>query len=346
MSVPPVLTSTYVKGGDVGYARDGNPTWAAFEEAIGALEGGRALAFSSGMGAVSAVLGLVPLGAVVAAPMDAYTGTRFLMTDLEKKGRLRFAPVDVTDAGATLSALEDGGMLWIESPTNPMLRVADIAHLAQGAHERGATVVVDNTFATPLLQNPLELGADVVVHSATKYLSGHSDVLLGAVVTRDDGLYDEYYKARVLGGAIPGPMETFLALRGIRTLGVRLERQLANAMELATRLDADARVTKVRYPGLGNDPGHELAARQMRGFGAIVSFELPSVEASDALCEAIELIAHTTSLGGVETTLERRGTWEGEGLTPGSLIRMSVGCENVEDLWSDLSSALGPPSRP
>ncbi len=343
--MPPVLTSTFVKGGEVGYSRDGNPTWSALEEAIGALEGGRALVFSSGMGAASAVLGAVALGSVVAAPFDAYTGVRFLLTDLEKKGRVRFAPIDVTDPGGVLDAIGSNDLLWIESPTNPMLRIADIELLAAGAHERGATVVVDNTFATPLLQNPLELGADVVVHSITKYLAGHSDVLLGAIVTRNDELFDEYYEARVLGGAIPGPMETFLALRGIRTLGVRLERQMANAMVLAERLDADPRVTKVRYPGLTEDPGHELAARQMRGFGAIVSFEMPTVEASDLVCEAVRLIVHTTSLGGVETSLERRGTWEGEETTPGSLIRMSVGCENVNDLWSDLSSALGPPSR-
>lgn len=341
--MPPVLTSTFVKGGEVGYTRDGNPTWAALEETIGALEGGRSLVFSSGMGAASAVLGAVALGSTVAAPMDAYTGVRFLLNDLEKKGRVHFAPIDVTDSVMVLDAIGNNDLLWIESPTNPMLRIADIELLAEGAHERGATVVVDNTFATPLLQNPLDLGADVVVHSITKYLSGHSDVLLGAIVTRDDALFDEYYRARVLGGAIPGPMETFLALRGIRTLGVRLERQMANAMILAERLEADERVVKVRYPGLNDDPGHDLAARQMRGFGAMISFEPVSVEAADKLCEALRLIGHTTSLGGVETTLERRGTWEGEEMTPGSLIRMSVGCENVNDLWSDLSSALGPP---
>lgn len=344
-SVPPVFSSTFVLGGEITYGRYGNPIWSALEETIGALEGGRCLVFASGMAAVTAVLETLPMGASVAAPKDAYLGTRGVLGERSETGRLAARLVDITDTDETLAACESGGMLWIESPTNPMVGIADIRALAVGAHAAGALVVVDNTFATPLAQRPLELGADVVVHSLTKYLSGHSDVVLGAVVTRDDGLYDRLLHERSSTGAIAGPMEAFLALRGLRTLGVRFDRQQRNAMELARRLEEHPAVTRVRYPGLPGDPGHSLATEQMNGYGAIVSFELENEGAAESVCEKVRLIAHMTSLGGVETSIERRAVWAGEESIPASLLRMSVGCENVEDLWGDLSSALAS-SRP
>jgi cystathionine gamma-synthase len=206
-------------------------------------------------------------------------------------------------------------------------------------------VVVDNTFATPLLQRPLDLGVDVVVHSVTKFLSGHSDLVMGAAVTRDAERLDGLRLRRSLHGSIPGPLEAFLALRGVRTLPVRLERAQSNAAELARRLAAHPAVSLVRYPGLPGHPGHELAARQMEGFGAMLSFELQGgAPAADALCGAVRVCVHATSLGGVETLLERRQRWEGEESTPPSLVRVSVGIEDIEDLWDDLEAALGAPA--
>jgi cystathionine gamma-synthase len=341
LSVPPVLTSTYHAEGDYLYGRDANPTWEAFEEVLGALEGGRCLSFASGLAAVSAVLEAVPLGGVVVVARDAYNGTRRLLSDLEAKGRVAVRAVDITDVDATAAALPGAAMLWLESPTNPLMAVADLAALTELGRAAGARVVVDNTFATPLLQRPLDLGAPVVVHSVTKFLSGHSDVVMGAVITDDDGFFDHLTKMRSLRGAIPGPLEAFLALRGVRTLPVRLERAQATAGELAARLTIHPTVERVRYPGLPSDPGHALAARQMRGFGAMLSFEVRGgAAAADAVCAAVQLLVPATSLGGVETLIERRGRWQGEENTPPSLLRMSVGLEHVDDLWRDLDAAL------
>jgi cystathionine gamma-synthase len=342
LSVPVALASTYRAGGDgPHYGRDGNPTWTALEDAIGALEGGSALAFSSGMAAAAAVFDGLPAGAVVIAPARGYHGVRRLLADAASRGHLRVRLADVSAGPETITMCRGADLLWIESPTNPLLDLADIALLADGARAAGARVAVDNTLATPLLQRPLDLGADVVVHSASKLLSGHSDLVMGAAVTRDPQMAASLAARRSVGGAVPGPLEAFLALRGLRTLPLRLERAQASAGELAGRLSAHPAVAAVRYPGLPGAPGHELAARQMQGFGTMLAFEVhDGAEAADAVCDAVRLIVPATSLGGVETMIERRARWPGEELTPPGLLRLSVGLEHVEDLWQDLEAAL------
>jgi cystathionine gamma-synthase len=326
LNQPLTMASTYVAGGDLEYGRYGNPTWAAFEQALGELEGGRCLAFATGLATVATVLDLVGIGGTVVAPRHAYNGSLMQLEDLEARGRLTAVLVDVTDTDAVVKACEDAALVWLESPTNPALEVADIATIAAAAHEAGAYVAVDNTFATPLLQQPLDLGADIVVHSATKFISGHCDVLLGALATRDAELYDVLKKRRDLLGATPGTFETWLALRGLRTLHVRLERAQANAQELVRRLGAHAAVSEVRYPG----------------FGAIVSVVLAQgAMAADLVTRSTQLWVHATSLGGVDSTFERRRRWRTEPATiPDGLVRLSVGIEDVDDLWDDLAAAL------
>ena len=259
-------------------------------------------------------------------PRHAYTGTIMQLADLESRGRLRAELVDVTDTDAVVAACTDAALVWLESPTNPALEVADIATITAAAHEAGAYVVVDNTFATPLLQRPLEDGVDLVVHSATKYLAGHSDVQMGAIVTGDDELYAVLKGRRDLTGAVPGPFEAWLTLRGLRTLHLRVERAQANAQELVRRLGEHPALSEVRYPG----------------FGGIVSIVLSQGEmAADLLSRKTRLWVHATSLGGVESTLERRRRWKAEAATiPEGLVRLSVGVEDVEDLWEDLRAAL------
>lgn len=319
------MASTYVAGGEVEYGRYGNPSWSAFEEALGALEGGRALAFASGLATVATVLDLVGAGETVVAPRHAYNGSLMQLADLESRGRLRSVLVDVTDPDAVAAACADAALVWLESPTNPALEVADIPRIAAAAHEAGATVVVDNTFATPMVQQPLRDGADLVVHSATKYLAGHSDLVLGAVVAGSDELYAVLKGRRDLVGAIPGPFEAWLALRGLRTLPLRMERAQANAAELARRLAGHRLLAEVRYPG----------------FGAIVAIVLTSADDADVVTHATRLWVHATSLGGVESSLERRRRWRSEPATiPDGLVRLSVGVEDVDDLWADLEQAL------
>ena len=343
LNVPAVLSSTFAAGGPVAYARVGNPTWTALEEVVAALEGPgcRALSFASGMAAVTAVADLVPVGAVVLAQTIAYNGTRQQLARWHESGRIRLREVDPRTDQLVAEAA-GAAMVWLETPTNPTLEVVDIAAVASAAHSAGALVVVDSTFATPLGQKPLDLGADIVVHSATKYLSGHSDVLLGAVVTRDPGLLGRMLTNRILGGAIPGPMEAWVALRGLRTFPLRWERACANAAEIARRCAAHPAVARVRHLSLPDDPGHEIAARQMTAFGAIVSLELHGgADAAGAVAETTRLWVHATSLGGVESTLERRRRWPEESLSvPDGLLRLSVGIEDVEDLWADLAAAL------
>jgi cystathionine gamma-synthase len=345
------FSATFRAGGAAVYGRDDNETWSAFEEVLGDLEGGTALAFASGMAAIAAVLETVPVGGWVVAAGDAYNGTRRFLADAADRGRLAVRAVDVAETDATLAVCEEvvsapnrrsaGGLLWLESPTNPLLAIADLPALIAGAHRLGLTVAVDNTFATPLLQSPLEFGADVVVHSATKLISGHSDVLLGAAITRRDDLLDQLRTRRSLHGAIPGPMEAFLALRGIRTLAVRLERAQASAALLAGRLRARPGVHGVRYPGLADHRGHALAARQMRGFGTMVAFEVAGdAEVAERVCQSVAIITPGTSLGGVETLIERRARWAGESYLPPTLLRLSVGIEHPDDLWRDLDQAL------
>ncbi|HET6685333.1 MAG TPA: aminotransferase class I/II-fold pyridoxal phosphate-dependent enzyme [Jiangellaceae bacterium] len=342
LSVPPVLASTYVEGGAVGYGRNGNPTWTALEDVVGALEGGRALAFASGMAAVAAVLDLLPDRSVVVAPDVCYSGTSTLVDRLEIHREFVIRRVDIADTGATVAALDGATMLWTESPTNPTLAVADLPTLFAEAREHQVTTCADNTFATPLNQRPLDLGADIVVHSLTKFLAGHSDVVLGAAMTRDDATYERLLEHRTYHGGIPGPAEAWLALRGIRTLHLRMERSQHNAAVLASRLAAHPAVERVCYPGLPDDPGHERALLHMRGFGAVIAIEVRGgPAAADSVCSATQLWVPATSLGGVESTLERRRRWPQESLAvPESLIRLSIGIEDVEDLWDDLAEAL------
>ena len=349
LSTPIVHASTYVASpgapqpGDLGYGRWTNPTWQAFETALGRLEGGDALLFASGMAAISAVVEQVPDGGRVVVPSAAYNGSLVLFGELAERGRLDVVDVKIADTDAVRAALATGAhLLWLETPTNPLLEVADLPALVAAGHAAGAVVAVDNTFSTPLLQTPLAHGADVVVHSVTKYLAGHSDVLLGAAVTRDPVLREALHRHRTTRGGIPGPAEAWLALRGLRTLHLRVERAGANAVELARRLSGHPAVSRVRHPSLPDDPGHSRAVAQMRGFGAIVAIELAGgPEAAERLSAAVRLWVHTTSLGGVESTLERRRRHATEPTgVPESLVRLSVGVEDVEDLWADLERAL------
>jgi cystathionine gamma-synthase len=254
-----------------------------------------------------------------------------------------YRPVDLTDRVATASALDGASLVWAESPSNPLLEVIDLSWLAEQAHAAGALFAVDSTVATPLGQQPLALGADIVVHSATKFIGGHSDLMLGVVVTNLDQVFDEVLTHRHDQGSVPGALEAFLALRGLRTLAVRLAHAQRTAAELSQRLAAQPAVTRVRYPGLVSHPQHDLARRQMSGFGALVSFEtVGSPEGAERLCESMELLVHGTSLGGVETRIERRARYEGDAAqgVPETLVRMSVGLEHVDDLWRDLDARL------
>jgi cystathionine gamma-synthase len=319
------MASTYVAGGELEYGRYGNPTWTAFEDAVGALEGGRCLAYASGMAAATSLLDLVAPGDKVVVPRHTYNGVIVSLADLELRGRLTVTEVDIADTAAVVAACADAALVWFESPTNPALEVADVPAIVEAAHEAGARVVLDNTFMTPLLQRPLELGADVVLHSATKYLSGHSDLQLGAVVTADDELFDVLKRRRDVQGNVPGPFEAWLALRGLRTLPLRVERAGENAAELARRLEGHPALTEVRYPDVG----------------AMISIVLADPERADLLVRTTRLWVNATSLGGVESTFERRRRWRSEPSTvPAGLVRMSVGIEDVEDLWADLSQAL------
>lgn len=327
LNTPITMASTYVAGGGKEYGRYTNDSWTAFEEALGALEGGRALAFSSGMAAVTALLDLVGQDSVVVAARHSYLGTLGVLADLEARGRIKSRLVDLTDTDEVVKAIdEDTALVWFESPTNPAMEVADIPAIVAAARAAGAQVVVDNTFATPVLQNPLALGADIVVHSATKYIAGHSDVLMGAIVVAEPSLYDVLKGRRDLTGAIPGPFEAWLALRGLRTLPLRVERASANAAELARRLAEHPRIEEVRYPGMGGMVSVVVAG----GAGP-----------ADVLVRATSLWVHATSLGGVESTFERRRRWKAEAPTiPEGLVRLSVGIEDVDDLWADLKGAL------
>ena len=344
LNVPIVPASNFraAPSGTTGreYARDdGTPGWEALEELVGDLEGGPAVCFSSGMAAIAAVLELLPVGARVVVPRDSYTGLRALLADgVEAGGRWSVRTVDMTRGDDLDAAVRDADLVWLETPSNPLLDVVDIAAVAAAS---GALVAVDNTFATPLLQSPLRLGADFAVHSATKFIGGHSDLLLGVVVCRRPEDRARLVRRREVAGATPGALESFLALRGARTLAVRLRQAQASAGELAGRLAAHPAVGRVRYPGLPGDPHSALAARQMRGPGAVLAFELRDADAADAVCAAVRVIAHATSVGGVESTIERRAKLPGQEHVPAGLVRLSIGCEHVEDLWADLDAAVG-----
>ncbi len=356
---PLVLSSTYfgtgpLADGDRGYGRYSNPTWDPFEEALGQLEGADlpGLLYASGLAAVSSALSLVPAQGVLVMPSHSYAGSLVMATELAEKGFLELRTVDISDTDAVLEQLAPAGgtpadMLWLESPTNPMLGIADFRTLTAAAHEAGAIVVTDNTFSTPLVQQPLDLGSDIVLHSVTKYLSGHSDVVLGALVTSDAGLRAALLHHRTIHGGIAGPFEAWLALRGLRTLALRIERSQASAAVLAERLNGHPRISGIRFPGLPTDPGHARAAAQMKGFGSVLCIEVAPVgdlsgaAAADKLVQGLSLWLPATSLGGVESLIERRRRHTAEpDSVPENLVRLSVGIENVEDLWADLEQAL------
>jgi cystathionine gamma-synthase len=321
------LNSTFTAGGPIGYGRFGNETWHALEDAITALENGEStLAFSSGMAAITAVFSLLPHGAPIVASDQGYSGTMALLKKYHEQGRLEVRFVDIANTKDVFEALMGAAFLWIESPTNPGLEVAEMALIIGEAKKRNMGVAVDNTFATPLNQLPLELGADISMHSVTKYLGGHSDVILGSLTVNDPALHSRLLEARTLIGSIPGPFEAWLGLRGIRTFPLRFNAAQENAKALIEKLESHPSVTRVRYPG----------------FGAIISFEInASAEATDKVCGASELITNATSLGGVESTWERRRRWPLESPTvPENLIRLSVGCEHRDDIWADISKAL------
>ncbi len=325
---PPIVpASSFHAGGTVEYARESAPTTSALESAIGVLEQGIAVAFSSGMAAANAAMDLVPAGGVVVAPSAAYTGVAVRLRELDAIGRIRLRIVEADDTAAIVAACEGAALLWLESPTNPLLQLADLPACIEAAHLAGARVLVDNTFATPILQNPLVLGADLVLHSVTKSLSGHSDLMMGALVAADPDVAEQVRIRRVLLGAAPSAFDCYLALRGIRTLAIRIQRAQENARELAIRLAGHPAVDRVRYPG----------------FGTILAIEVAGgAPAADAVCEGVEVWTHATSLGGVESLLERRRRWPLESATvPEGLIRLSVGIEDVDDLWRDLDAALG-----
>jgi cystathionine gamma-synthase len=326
LNSPISLNSTFTPGG-YGYGRYGNQTWEALEETISALEEGEStLAFSSGMSAITAVFSLLPHGAPVVASNQGYSGTMSLLKKYHEQGRLEVRFVDISNTPDVFEALMGAAFLWIESPTNPTLEVAELALLIGEAKKRNMGVAVDNTFATALTQKPLALGADISMNSVTKYLSGHSDVLLGSLSMRDPALQARLLEARSLLGGIPGPFECWIALRGIRTFPLRFRAAEKNAQDLLARLSAHPAIERVRYPG----------------FGAIISFDVKADAAqTEKVCESSQLIAHVTSLGGVESTWERRRRWPAESLSvPENLIRLSVGCEHVDDLWADIAEAL------
>jgi cystathionine gamma-synthase len=342
LNVPLVPASNFIIGSGRDYSRDeGTPTWEALEEVVGGLESGKAVAFASGMAAIAAVFDQLPAGAVVALPDDCYQGVAGLVAAGAEKGRWSVQRVALDDTAAWIRACGVADLVWLESPSNPLLTVADLEAVCAAPRKPGAIVAVDNTFATPLNQRPLDFGATVSLQSATKFIGGHSDLLAGVATTRDDALWQALRKSRELTGATPGTLEAFLAVRGARTLAIRLERAQQTAALLAERLEWHPLITRVRYPGLPSHPTHAIARRVLSGFGTIISFDVRGgAELADAVCRNVRLIRHATSVGGVESTMERRAAIAGQGHLPPSLLRLSVGIEDAEDLWADLDSAL------
>jgi len=327
LNQPIVLASNFREGGE--YTRThGTDGWTALEQAVGALEGGRAVSYASGMAAAAAaVYALAPK--VVVIPTVSYLGVRSLLSEYHAQGHVQLRPVDITDTAAVASAAQGADLVWVETPTNPTLDVADLPAIGAAAAAAGARMVVDSTFATPLLQQPLQHGASIVLHSGTKFIGGHSDLLLGLCITADDEIFERLIRARTFQGATPGALEAFLALRGLRTMPLRLRAAQSNAVVLVERLRAHVAVQEVRYPGQG----------------AMVSFIIrDGAAAADAVCARVQVVVPATSLGGVETTIERRQKYAGDAHVHPGLLRMSVGIEDVDDLWADLSEALEPPA--
>ncbi|MFI1471952.1 cystathionine gamma-synthase [Streptomyces wuyuanensis] len=356
--VPPIYqVSTYKQDGVGGlrggyeYSRSANPTRTALEENLAALEGGRrGLAFASGLAAEDCLLRalLVP-GDHVVIPNDAYGGTFRLFAKVVQRWGVEYSVADTSDPASVRAALTDRTkVIWVETPSNPLLGITDIAAVADIARSAGAKLVVDNTFASPYLQQPLALGADMVVHSLTKYMGGHSDVVGGALVTADTGLGEELAYHQNAMGAVAGPFDSWIVLRGIKTLAVRMDRHSENAARVAEMLSGHPEVTRVLYPGLEEHPGHEIAAKQMKSFGGMVSFQVRGgEEAAVEVCNRAKLFTLGESLGGVESLIEHPGRMThasvaGSALeVPGDLVRLSVGIESADDLLADLQQALG-----
>ncbi|MFF9866258.1 cystathionine gamma-synthase [Streptomyces sp. NPDC013953] len=356
--VPPIYqVSTYKQDGVGGlrggyeYSRSANPTRTALEENLAALEGGRrGLAFASGLAAEDCLLRalLVP-GDHVVIPNDAYGGTFRLFAKVVARWGVEWSVADTSDPVAVREAITDRTKaIWVETPSNPLLGITDIAAVADVARTAGVKLVVDNTFASPYLQQPLALGADVVVHSLTKYMGGHSDVVGGALVTADEALGEELAYHQNAMGAVAGPFDSWIVLRGIKTLAVRMDRHSSNAARVAEMLTGHPKVTQVLYPGLPEHPGHEVAAKQMKDFGGMISFRVTGgEEAAVAVCDRAQLFTLGESLGGVESLIEHPGRMTHASVAgsllevPGDLVRLSVGIENVDDLLADLSQALG-----
>ena len=356
---PPIYASSTYKQDGVGglrggyeYSRSANPTRTALEGALAAVEEGeRGFAFASGLAAEDAVIrALTRPGDHAVIPDDAYGGTFRLFDKVAKVWGLDFSPAPVADTEAVAAAIVPGRtkLVWVETPTNPMLTIGDIEALATVAHDAGALLVVDNTFASPYLQQPLSLGADVVLHSTTKYVGGHSDVVGGAVVVRDLDVAEKIGFHQNAMGAVAGPCDAFLTHRGLKTLGVRMDRHCDNAEKIVEFLDGDPRVTEVIYPGLVSHPGHAIAARQMKRFGGMISFRVTGgLDQALRVCEDASVFTLGESLGGVESLIEHPGRMTHASVAgtdlevPDDLIRLSVGIENVEDLIADLDRALG-----
>ena len=356
--VPPIHLSTTFERAEDGsyphgyiYSRNHNPNRNGLEAALAALEGGTSCAaFGSGLAAVTAVFqGLQP-GDHVVAPRDIYHGTANVLKHLFAKWRVTAAFVDMTNIDAVQAAVRANPatrIVWIETPSNPLMQCVDIEAMAAIAHEAGARAVADNTFASPALQRPLELGCDLVMHATTKYLGGRSDVMGGAVITRaDDAAFEDVRTAQLFGGAVPSPFDCWLVMRSLPTLPVRMQAHCANAMKVATFLQSHPKVSVVHYPGLESNPFHALAGKQMSGYGGMLSFELAgnkaaSKDAAMAVAANVEIFTRATSLGGVESLIEHRASIEGaQSLTPQGLLRVSVGLEHPEDLIDDLAQAL------
>lgn len=326
MNTPVSLNSTFHAGGDIGYARYGNQSCSDLESVIESLEHGKTLAFSSGMSAFSAIAANIPLGSIIVASDQGYAGITETLRRMHDEGKIVLRFVDIANTAEVLYNMNDAFMVWIESPTNPLLKIADLERIIRQAKATSVLVGVDNTFATPLRQVPLDLGADISLNSVTKYMAGHSDVLAGSISTNNKIIFDKLEFTRKLNGSIIQPFEAYLALRGMRTFSLRFEKAESNAKALVGLLRSHEMVTNVYYPG----------------FSGVISFEIKGdAEQAEKVCSSARLIANATSLGAVESTWERRRRWALESHTvPENLIRLSVGCEDIDDLWLDIKYAI------
>ncbi len=350
LNVPPIPASNFrLPGPDdppatrVYTRSEGTETQLALESLVGGLDGGSGLAFSSGMAAAACLFHGLAVGSSIAIPTDPYHAVEALAETGREQGRWTVTRIDPADTVGWMTALRTHDLVWVETPANPLLDVADLTTICAADRRDGTVLAVDSTFATPLVQRPLALGADVVMHSATKFLGGHSDLMAGVLVVAPDNtkLHQTLFDRRLIDGGTIGSLDAFLTVRGIRTLPLRVERGCANAQVLAERLAEDSRVTLVRYPGLATHPTHEHAVSFMHRFGAVLSFEVAGGGAdASTVVSASSVINHATSLGGVESTWERRSVIPGQERIPDGLIRFSVGCEHVEDLWSDIDRSL------